>query len=111
VIAAAGDIACERPLDGSTYNFNDGLGRDKVCRQEWTAQLIEQIDPQRRADARRRPVRDGDGVEARGLLQPELGTFLSKDVGHSGRQPRPLRGGDAFYDYFGERVGPEAYSS
>ena len=41
---------------------------------------------------------------------PSWGRFSAKTWATAGGS-HDLCGGDAFYDYFGERVGPEAYSS
>ena len=110
VIAAAGDIACEPPPDGSTYNFNNGLGRDKVCRQEWTARLIEQIDPDAALMLGDAQYETATESKLAASYDKSWGRFLSKTWATAGGS-HDLYGGGAFYDYFGQRAGPTPYSS
>jgi len=110
VITAAGDIACEPPPDGSTYNFNNDLGRDRVCRQEWTARLTEQINPDAVLMLGDAQYETATESKLAASYNPSWGRFLSKTWATAGGT-HDLYGGGAFYDYFGDRAGPAPYSS
>ena len=99
---AAGDIACD-PTSGS---FRAGNGTDTNCRQRYTAEVVEQLNP--------------DYVLGLGDMQYEEGTldnyaqsydlswgrFKDKTFVAPGGSHDFYGGGD-FYAYWGERAGPE----
>jgi hypothetical protein len=103
VVVAAGDIACD-PL---AQSFKDGFGTEESCHQEYTASLVERLDPDAVLVLGDVQYEDGQYWKYRRSYHPTWGRFKRISF------PTPARGHDRFGGggyrrYWGELAGTRA---
>lgn len=98
VIAAAGDVACV-PGNGAT---------ETTCRQQFTADLISQINPTAVLNLGDAQYETGTLANFGASYDLSWGAFKAKTWATAGGSHDFYGGGD-WYKYFGERAGPAPY--
>lgn len=100
-VIAAGDIACH-PSDG---DFNDGEGTEERCRQQHTADLVVQHDPEAVLMVGDAQYEDGELEAFMGSYDRSWGAFYDKTYPVPGNHEYETDGAAGYFDYFGDRAG------
>jgi acid phosphatase type 7 len=102
VVVAAGDIAC----DPSASTFEDGFGTPKRCRQAYTADLVQKLEPDAVLVLGDIQYEDGQYRKYMMSYDPTWGRF--KQISYPTPATKHDRFGEGGYRrYWGARAGPQ----